>query len=167
MQQTKKLQTYMSANNAGQQQIELVKASQCLSELGPSISRWTDGRTFSLAVDHFTVDADFTGIDIVEKDLQFVFKARHDIQTQAQDVLDNGLNHLVGHTILLSASPSIPTCRCLTVESSTDRHCITSVLQFGHTEWSRSIDRRAALEEFSESSGRLFRFETIVEESRS
>ena len=31
----------------------------------------------------------------MEKDLQFVFKARHDIQTQAQDVLENGLNHLV------------------------------------------------------------------------
>jgi len=45
--------------------------------------------------DHFTVDADFTGIDAVEKDLQFVFKARHEIQTQAQDVLENGLNHLV------------------------------------------------------------------------
>lgn len=45
--------------------------------------------------DHFTVDADFTGIEIVEKDLQFVFKARHDIQSQAQEVLDNGLHHLV------------------------------------------------------------------------
>ncbi|CAF4575350.1 unnamed protein product, partial [Rotaria sp. Silwood2] len=33
MQQTKKLQTYMSPSNTGQQQIELVKASQCLSEL--------------------------------------------------------------------------------------------------------------------------------------
>ncbi len=52
--------------------------------------------TFILFIlDHFTVDADFTGIDAVEKDLQFVFKARHDIQTQAQDVLENGLNHLV------------------------------------------------------------------------
>ncbi|CAF3004969.1 unnamed protein product [Rotaria sp. Silwood2] len=77
MQQTKKLQTYMSPSNTGQQQIELVKASQCLSEL-----------------DHYTIDSDFTGIDVVEKDLQFVFKARHDIQTQTQDVLENGLNHL-------------------------------------------------------------------------
>ncbi|CAF0895279.1 unnamed protein product [Rotaria sordida] len=77
MQQTKKLHTYMSPSNTGQQQIELVKASQCLSEL-----------------DHFTVDTDFTGIDVVEKDLQFIFKARHDIQTQSQDVLENGLNHL-------------------------------------------------------------------------
>lgn len=50
-------------------------------------------------VDHFTVDGDFTGIDVVEKDLQFVFKARHDIQTQAQDVLENGLNHLVRYQI--------------------------------------------------------------------
>ncbi|CAF5033857.1 unnamed protein product, partial [Rotaria sp. Silwood1] len=40
----------MSPSNAGQQQIELVKASQCLSEL-----------------DHYTVDTDFTGIDVVEK----------------------------------------------------------------------------------------------------
>ncbi|CAF5127454.1 unnamed protein product, partial [Rotaria sp. Silwood1] len=44
--------------------------------------------------DHYTVDTDFTGIDVVEKDLQFVFKARHDIQTRAQDALENGLNHL-------------------------------------------------------------------------
>ncbi|UJR27001.1 hypothetical protein I4U23_008307 [Adineta vaga] len=77
MQQTAKLRKFISSSNTGQQQIELVKASQCLSEL-----------------DHFTVDADFTGIDIVEKDLQFVFKARHDIHNQAQDVLENGLNHL-------------------------------------------------------------------------
>jgi hypothetical protein len=34
MQQTKKLQTYMSSSTTGQQQIELVKASQCLNELG-------------------------------------------------------------------------------------------------------------------------------------
>jgi hypothetical protein len=53
-------------------------------------------------LDHFTVDADFTGIDAVEKDLQFVFKARHDIQTQAQDVLENGLNHLVCDEILFN-----------------------------------------------------------------
>ncbi|CAF1581894.1 unnamed protein product [Adineta steineri] len=77
MQQTKKLEKFMAPSNTGQQQIELVKASQCLNEL-----------------EHFTVDADFTGIDAVEKDLQFVFKARHDIQTQAQDVLENGLHHL-------------------------------------------------------------------------
>ncbi|CAF1015401.1 unnamed protein product [Adineta steineri] len=77
MQQTKKLEKFMAPTNTGQQQIELVKASQCLNEL-----------------EHFTVDADFTGIDAVEKDLQFVFKARHDIQTQAQDVLENGLHHL-------------------------------------------------------------------------
>jgi hypothetical protein len=51
-------------------------------------------------LDHFTVDADFMGIDAVEKDLQFVFKARHDIQNQAQDVLENGLNHLVCDDIL-------------------------------------------------------------------
>jgi hypothetical protein len=50
-----------------------------------------------IASDHFTINADFTGIDAVEKDLQFVFRARHDIQTQAQDVLDNGLHHLVRH----------------------------------------------------------------------
>jgi hypothetical protein len=37
MQQTKKLQTYMSPSNTGQQQIELVKASQCLSELGTDL----------------------------------------------------------------------------------------------------------------------------------
>ncbi|CAF0791631.1 unnamed protein product [Adineta ricciae] len=77
MQQTAKLRKFISSTSTGQQQIELVKASQCLSEL-----------------DHFTVDADFTGIDVVEKDLQFVFKARHDIHKQAQDILDNGLNHL-------------------------------------------------------------------------
>ncbi|CAF1351030.1 unnamed protein product [Adineta steineri] len=77
LQQTKKLEKFMAPSNTGQQQIELVKASQCLNEL-----------------EHFTVDADFTGIDAVEKDLQFVFKARHDIQTQAQDVLENGLHHL-------------------------------------------------------------------------
>jgi len=37
MQQTTKLQIYMSSSNTGQQQIELVKASQCLSELGNNI----------------------------------------------------------------------------------------------------------------------------------
>jgi hypothetical protein len=37
MQQTKKLQTFMSPSNTGQQQIELVKASQCLNELGKDI----------------------------------------------------------------------------------------------------------------------------------
>ena len=97
MQQTKKLQSYMSTNNAGQQQMELVKASQCLSELGEKHflieSVLSDRPAF--CSDHFTVDADFTGIDAVEKDLQLVFKARHDIQSQAQDVLENGLNHLV------------------------------------------------------------------------
>jgi rRNA processing protein Gar1 len=77
MQQKQKLESFMAPSKTGQQQIELVKASQCLSEL-----------------DHFTVDADFTGIDAVEKDLQFVFKARHDIQNQAQDALENGLEHL-------------------------------------------------------------------------
>jgi hypothetical protein len=98
MQQTKKLQSYMSTNNAGQQQMELVKASQCLSELGKQhflIEAVFYDRRSLFCSDHFTVDADFTGIDAVEKDLQFVFKARHDIQSQAQDVLENGLNHLV------------------------------------------------------------------------
>jgi len=93
MQQTKKLQIYMSSSNTGQQQIELVKASQCLSELGNDYQNFLF-RIFFFS-DHFTVDGDFTGIDAVEKDLQFVFKARHDIQTQAQDVLESGLNHLV------------------------------------------------------------------------
>lgn len=88
----------MSSNTAGQQQIELVKASQCLSELGKSrrsIEWKFRFSRFYFFQDHFTVDADFTGIDVVEKDLQFVYKARHEIQTQAQDVLEKGLNHLV------------------------------------------------------------------------
>jgi hypothetical protein len=101
MQQTKKLQTFMSYTNTGQQQIELVKASQCLSELGTSKHQTIIlGILLCFCSDHFTVDADFTGVDAVEKDLQFIFKARHDIQTQAQDVLENGLNHLVSSTIL-------------------------------------------------------------------
>lgn len=87
----------MAPSNTGQQHSELVKASQCLSELGnTSLLSFTHLISVSFCfIDHYTVDADFTGIDIVEKDLQFVFKARHDIQTQSQDVLENGLNHLV------------------------------------------------------------------------
>lgn len=94
----------MSSNTAGQQQIELVKASQCLSELGKSTRtiKWKF-IFFFRSSDHFTVDADFTGIDVVEKDLQFVYKARHDIQTQAQDVLEKGLNHLVKTTKFFSS----------------------------------------------------------------
>lgn len=97
----------MSTNNAGQQQMELVKASQCLSELGEKhflIESVLFDRSLFCS-DYFTVDADFTGIDAVEKDLQFVFKARHDIQSQAQDVLENGLNHLVSER---SSSASHP-----------------------------------------------------------
>ncbi|CAF0814079.1 unnamed protein product [Didymodactylos carnosus] len=67
MQQSKKLQSFMSST-----QVELIKAAQY----------------------HFTTDMDFTGIEAVEKDLQFIFKARHDVQKQAQEVLENGLNHL-------------------------------------------------------------------------
>ena len=134
MQQTKKLQSHMTMNNAGQQQMELVKASQCLSELGEKHFFIDVTKSSSSSSDHFTVDADFTGIDAVEKDLQFVFKARHDIQSQAQDVLENGLNHLV--------SPRLPFFSHLSssgVESSTDRHRFASLLQSGHTLRSHSI----------------------------
>lgn len=93
MQQKQRLEVFMQPSKTGQQQIELVKASQCLSELGSIHS--LEMATISVVLDHFTVDADFTGIDAVEKDLQFVFKARHDIQSQAQDVLESGLEHLV------------------------------------------------------------------------
>ena len=34
MQQKQKLESFMTPSKTGQQQIELVKASQCLSELG-------------------------------------------------------------------------------------------------------------------------------------
>jgi hypothetical protein len=46
MQQTTKLQIYMSPSNTGQQQIELVKASQCLSELGNIIYITGDRKVF-------------------------------------------------------------------------------------------------------------------------
>ncbi len=45
MQQTTKLQIYMSPSNTGQQQIELVKASQCLSELGNNIYIYQRAKT--------------------------------------------------------------------------------------------------------------------------
>ena len=96
MQQKQRLEVFMQPSKGGQQQIELVKASQCLSELGIIQSMHSlRVETVPVVLDHFTVDADFTGIDAVEKDLQFVFKARHDIQSQAQDVLESGLEHLV------------------------------------------------------------------------
>ena len=101
MQQKQKLETFMTPSKTGSQQIELVKASQCLSELGSNPFEFDAFITKNSFADHFTVDADFTGIDVVEKDLQFVFKARHDIQSQAQDVLQSGLDHLVRPSIFL------------------------------------------------------------------
>jgi len=124
MQQTKKLQQYMSPSNTGQQQIELVKASQCLSELGNNTIHCHHSIIEIFHLDHFTVDADFTGIDAVEKDLQFVFKARHDIQTQAQDVLENGLNHLVCHKIFIFINKLFN----FSIESCTNWYSITSIL---------------------------------------
>lgn len=76
------------------------------------------------SLDHFTVDADFTGIDAVEKDLQFVFKARHEIQTQAQDVLENGLNHLVCYKNIVFNTILV---FFVSVESCANWYCITSI----------------------------------------
>jgi hypothetical protein len=126
MQQKQKLESFMTPSKTGQQQIELVKASQCLSELGTDhnfIMKILLLRMVCFFLDHFTVDADFTGIDAVEKDLQFVFKARHDIQNQAQDVLENGLDHLVCYQIFYLPIISF----YLSLESSSNWYGITSL----------------------------------------
>jgi len=125
MQQKQKLESFMTPSKTGQQQIELVKASQCLSELGTDQFYYEDFTVKNgfFFLDHFTVDADFTGIDAVEKDLQFVFKARHDIQNQAQDVLENGLDHLVCYQIFYLPIISF----YLSLESSSNWYGIASL----------------------------------------
>lgn len=121
-------------------------------------------RDKSTLADHFTVDADFTGIDVVEKDLQFVFKARHEIHNQAQDILENGLNHLVRAR---ARCPSLGWSPLSCIESSADRHGTAGVLQLGHAVRLRASDRAAAGEKLSNASGRLPRSPTTVEEQRS
>jgi hypothetical protein len=162
MQQTKKLQSYMTTSNAGQQQIELVKASQCLSELGTR-ERQNDHfcNAFTSLADHFTVDADFTGIDVVEKDLQIAFKARHDIQSQAQDVLENGLQHLVViHWRDYHQSRS----STWSLESGADRNGITGLFQSWHFGRSSSAYRTTTAERFSNTRQQFSRSQTTIEE---
>ena len=83
----------------------------------------------------------------MEKDLQFVFKARHEIQSQAQDVLESGLEHLVNFA-KLSFNLTIGH---FSVESCADWYSSSSLLQSRDIRRSCSIDRKTSAGKFPKS----------------